>query len=122
MKFDTRLFACETMCEPERRVFNPETLECDYCNDKCTKCSGDINTCLECKPDYTLNFDLTCQDTCSAVNQTSIEGVCFECEQPCATCELAADRCTTCTGDYFLYYTECVQYCPDKYEADLELR
>ena len=50
-----------------------------------------------------LNTDNTCQPQCSAPNQTPVDGVCKECEEPCATCEGKTDFCTSCLNSFKLY-------------------
>jgi len=38
---------------------------------------------------------------------------------PCAECKEKVGHCTKCEGEYLLYNTTCVQYCPDKYEENI---
>lgn len=117
MKLDPSTNTCQDLCEPEVQIFNELTQQCEFCADNCTKCAGSTNTCTACEPGYLLNFDQTCQKTCSAENQTPINGICEACEEPCFKCSGAASTCETCIEDYSLYLgTKCVQYCPEKYE------
>jgi hypothetical protein len=47
-----------------------------------------------------------------------VEGVCTECDVPCAECKYGAGTCTACLYDYHLFNSTCVEFCPDKYEAN----
>ena len=119
MKLDPSTATCEPRCEREVQVFNTETEECEYCADTCTKCAGTRDTCTACEPGYVLNFDQTCRETCSELDQTPIDGICTACEEPCYECEGSVSTCKTCIADYFLYTgTKCLQYCPEKYKVE----
>ena len=119
MKFDPEISTCEHLCLPETQIFVPDEGECQNCNYSCTKCSGNINTCTACKPEYLLNLDMSCQETCNSDNQTPIEGICNVCEEPCASCDGSTSTCLSCIDDYYLISgTICVQYCPLKYIVD----
>ena len=46
-----------------------------------------------------------------------MDGICKECEQPCATCEESTSNCKSCIKDYkFFQGSKCIQYCPEKYK------
>jgi len=82
-------------------------------------CAGSTDTCTSCKNDKVLNLDSTCQESCGATDQTPINGICKECDIPCASCRRLTDYCTSCMYDYYLYNGTCVEFCPDKFEPNL---
>lgn len=122
MKFDESKSTCEDLCEPETQIFIPNedpslAGHCAFCAGNCYKCAGSVTTCTECRGGFLLTTEQTCEEKCSAENQTPIDGICMECESPCATCQGSVQTCTTCIDDYFLFHdSKCVQYCPEKYK------
>ena len=105
------------MCNEGTQIYNQLKGTCDYCDANCLTCSGSVKTCTNCASGLTLNTDNTCQAICNSADQISINSVCKQCELPCAACKSSLSHCTKCQGDYYLYNTSCVQYCPPKYEG-----
>lgn len=62
-------------------------------------------------------------DEDQVIKQTSVKGICMNCEDPCYTCDGDVKRCTSCLRfpiNYLIHLkgtpgARCVQYCPPKY-------
>ena len=126
MKLDPVNHACSQECAPEEQIYNPDLEQCDMCNATCSKCRGDTNYCTECKPDFVLNLDNSCQDSCNDETQTPVKQICMFCEEPCYSCLGSVSNCMSCIQEPTKHYllksatseAKCVQYCPMKYEVD----
>lgn len=123
MKYDSVKHTCTSVCTAGTQIYNSTTGQCLYCDSNCATCSGTTSTCTACSTGLVLNSDNTCKSSCSYDNQTSVSSVCKTCELPCAQCgKNSTTHCTKCQGDYYLYNTTCVQYCPEKYEPNNSTR
>jgi hypothetical protein len=83
-------------------------LNCTVQNDFCTSCSHGLlvqkNKCVEkCSDGYYMTAD------------SSNNYVCQPCDSSCKTCNESANKCLTCSDNFYLFDSKCLSKCPAKY-------
>lgn len=74
------------------------------------------NMCYsQCSVSQPYYYGSTCYSVCPSGTYVSYNGVtCVICSDLCATCEINASNCLSCTGRYF-YNNNCLTECPSGY-------
>lgn len=57
MRFDTFNNKCLEACLADIQIYDVENEKCETCEEKCSSCVGDVDTCTSCKDGYVLNWD-----------------------------------------------------------------
>ncbi|KAL4508005.1 hypothetical protein ABPG72_021378 [Tetrahymena utriculariae] len=105
---------------------NPVTRKCEGCNEACQQCTGSTNLdCVKCAAKYFYYQQnnsclLTCPDNTYA---DSISMKCLPCDKSCATCNGGSNsNCTSCLLPSVLYFSQCIQNCPNPLYKDEDLK
>ncbi|KAL4508006.1 hypothetical protein ABPG72_021379 [Tetrahymena utriculariae] len=105
---------------------NPVTRKCEGCNEACQQCTGSTNLdCVKCAAKYFYYQQnnsclLTCPDNKYA---DSISMKCLPCDKSCTTCNGGSNsNCTSCLLPSVLYFSQCIQNCPNPLYKDEDLK
>uniref|UniRef100_A0A6J0TBE0 Proprotein convertase subtilisin/kexin type 5 isoform X2 n=1 Tax=Pogona vitticeps TaxID=103695 RepID=A0A6J0TBE0_9SAUR len=92
------------------------TEECEPCHRTCKTCTGfKYNDCTSCRGILQLLHGKCMNPKRKQVNGKFWNATTNElqsCDPPCKTCEKAADACTSCPKERFLFAESCVHVCP----------
>jgi len=112
---------CLTIC-PNTTVagYNASSTrnECLLCQSPCFTCSVAINSCTSClsinnQTYFLLNSSCVVATACpNGTYASNLTYKCTSCTSPCSSC-LSSTNCTDCAQDYYLFESQCMQYCPN---------
>lgn len=102
--FGNGSFTCVNNCSSNGVfVYNETRSFCKNCSEHCKKCMSE-SYCIECQTGFKKNLiSQKCEANCP-IGYYFKDSKCYPCsfEAHCATCEIAAERCTSCISNYFL--------------------
>ena len=92
--------------------------QCLPCSEPCAQCSGASTSCADCIDGYAYIPDShTCQSNCTEGQRLTPENICEPCPLGCSTCD-AANICSDCVADKFLFEGLCISACPVKFYSN----
>ncbi len=93
---------CLSTC-PVGQYANATSQSCKSCRAHCLECTNTGNyTCTRCADGTHLKGSDCVSDCGSGFYQDDATKKCIQCNERCATCEGEANRCTSCSAEFYL--------------------